>query len=707
MNDLIGQTILHYKISDKLGEGGMGVVYKAEDSKLKREVAIKFLPNVISKSKEEKTRFENEAQAAASLNHPNIATIHAIEEKDNQIFIVMEFINGPELKDKIEENRITLEESLNIIEQIANGLSAAHHKGIIHRDIKSGNIMLTHSGQVKIMDFGLAKVKGSSQITKVGTTIGTAAYMSPEQAQGTKVDNRADIWALGVIFYELLTGQQPFKGEFEQAVIYSILNIEPDPVSTIKPDIPLKLEQIVKKLLSKDVDLRYQDVTSFLNDLRDFKNKKTDSKTDVEKTIAVLPFENISPDKETDYFADGLAEELIINLSRIKEVSVVARTTTMQYKGSKKDIKTIGRELGIRYIMEGSVRKFKDDLRISVQFIDVAKGTQLWGETYKGKLADIFDIQEKVSKEIVDALMLKLSPVEKVELSKRPTLNAEAFDCYLRGRNFLSNRTKSNLDFAILLFQKAVELDSRFAAAYAGLGEAYGTMYRDFDRQEPWLDKALDVSLKALMYDPSLSEAYASMGLAYFGKDQLDEALTASKKAIELDPNNINAYWILSRIYHSTDRDKDAANALEKLIKVNPGFLSAYPDLQMYYERLNEKDNYDRIIKEILIVYPEYLNLHPEDAYRRMSYAVTLAISGDKEKAVNEGEKALELSPNDPVMMYYGACLYSRLMENERAVELITAAVKNGYENYEWIKRDPDFENIRKEPGYLKLIQGK
>jgi len=707
MNDLIGQTILHYKISDKLGEGGMGVVYKADDSKLKREVAIKFLPNVISKSKEEKTRFENEAQAAASLNHPNIATIHAIEEKDNQIFIVMEFINGPELKDKIEKGPIPLEESLHIIEQIANGLSAAHQKGIIHRDIKSSNIMLTQSGQVKIMDFGLAKVKGSSQITKIGTTIGTAAYMSPEQAQGVKVDNRADIWALGVIFYELLTGQQPFKGEFEQAVIYSILNIEPDLVSTIKPDIPLKLEQIVKKLLSKDVDLRYQDVTSFLNDLRDFKNKKTDSKTDVEKTIAVLPFENISPDKETDYFADGLAEELIINLSRIKEVSVVARTTTMQYKGSKKDIKTIGRELGIRYIIEGSVRKFKDDLRISVQFIDVAKGTQLWGETYKGKLADIFDIQEKVSKEIVDALMLKLSPVEKVELSKRPTLNAEAFDCYLRGRNFLSNRTKSNLDFAILLFQKAVELDSRFAAAYAGLGEAYGTMYRDFDRQESWLDKALDVSLKALMYDPSLSEAYASMGLAYFGKDQLDEALTASKKAIELDPNNINAYWILSRIYHSTDRDKDAANALEKLIKVNPGFLAAYPDLQMYYERLNEKDNYDRIIKEILKVYPEYLNLHPEDAYRRMSYAVTLAISGNKERAVNEGEKALELSPNDPVMMYYGACLYSRLMENGRAVELITAAVKNGYENYEWIKRDPDFENIRKEPGFLKLIQGK
>jgi serine/threonine protein kinase/tetratricopeptide (TPR) repeat protein len=707
MNDLIGQTILHYKIIDKLGEGGMGVVYKAEDSKLKREVAIKFLPNIISKSKEDKTRFENEAQAAASLNHPNIATIHAIEEKDSQIFIVMEFINGPELKSRIDEGPITLEESLNIIEQIAYGLAAAHHKGIIHRDIKSSNIMLTQSGQVKIMDFGLAKVKGSSQITKVGTTIGTAAYMSPEQAQGTKVDNRADIWALGVIFYELLTGRQPFKGEFEQAVIYSILNIEPEPVSTIKPDVPLKLEQITKKLLSKDVDLRYQDVTSFLSDLKDYKNKKLESKPDNEKTIAVLPFENISPDKETDYFADGLAEELIINLSRIKEVSVVARTTSMQYKGTKKDVPTIGKELGVRYVMEGSVRKFKDDLRISVQFIDVSKGTQLWGETYKGKLEDVFDIQEKVSKEIVDALMLKLSPVEKVELSKRPTLNAEAFDCYLRGRNFLYNRTKSNLDFAILLFQKAVELDSRFAGAYAGLGEAYGTMYRDFDRLESWLDKALDVSLKALMYDPSLSEAYASMGLAYFGKNQLDEALTATKKAVELDPNNINAYWILSRIYISTDRDKEAIEALEKLVKINPHFLAAYPDLHASYERLNDKKNHDRIIQEALKVYPEYLVLHPEDAYRRMSYAVTLAINGERDKAINEGEKALELSPNDPIMMYYGANLYSRLMEKDKAVELITAAVKNGYENFEWIKRDPDFDNIRKEPGFLKLIQGK
>jgi serine/threonine protein kinase/Flp pilus assembly protein TadD len=704
---MIDKTILHYKITDKLGEGGMGVVYKAEDTKLKREVAIKLLPNFIAKSAEDKIRFENEAQAAASLNHPNIATIHAIEEFENQIFIVMEYINGPELMQKIDEGSLSIEESFGIIEQIANGLTAAHQKGIIHRDIKSSNIMLTQTGQVKIMDFGLAKVKGSSQITKIGTTVGTAAYMSPEQAQGDKVDHRADIWAMGVIFYEMLTGQQPYKGEFEQAVIYSILNLEPDPVSSIRPEIPLKVEQISKKLLSKEIDLRYQDANSFLNDLKEFRESKTEVKSDKEKTIAVLPFENISPDKETDYFADGLAEELIINLSRLKEMSVVARTTSMQYKGTRKDIRTIGKELGVRYIMEGSVRKFKDDLRISVQFIDVSKGTQLWGETYKGKLADVFDIQEKVSKEIVEALMLKLSPVEKVELSKRPTLNAEAFDCYLRGRNFLSNRTKSNLDFAILLFQKAVELDSRFAAAYAGLGEAFGTMYRDFDRQESWLDKALDVSLKALMYDPSLSEAYASLGLAYFGKNSLDEALTASKKAVDLDPNNINAYWILSRIYHSTDRDEEAVEALEKIVAINSNFFQAYDDLEMYYERLNNKEKYEHTLQTVCRVVPEYLRQHPEDAYRRMAYAVTLAKIEKKDEAKLEGDKALDLNPNDPIMMYYGACLYSLLNEKDIAVDLLSKAIENGYQNFEWIKRDPDFNKIRKEPGFLKLIQGK
>ncbi len=705
---MIGTTISHYKIIEKLGEGGMGVVYKAEDTKLKREVAIKFLPRYISSNEEERKRFEIEAQAAAALNHPNISTIHSIEDSDSEVFIVMEYIDGPELKKKIESEKLSIKETLDIIEQIAKGLLTAHQKGIIHRDIKSSNIMITNSGQVKIMDFGLAKVKGTTLITKIGLTIGTAAYMSPEQARSENVDYRTDIWSMGVILYEMLAGKLPYRGDFEQAIIYSILNEEPESISSIRKDIPVMLEQVVQKILNKDQNQRYQSADEFLKDLKELKNKTSgQSKSEIDKTIAVLPFENISPDKETDYFADGLTEELIITLSRIKEVSVVARTNSMRFKGTNKDISTIGRELGVRYIMAGSVRKFKDDLRISVQMIEVNKGIQLWGETYKGKLADIFDIQEKVSKEIADAMMLKLSPVEKVELTKKPTLNAEAFDCYLRGRNFLSNRTKNNLDFAILLFEKAVELDSRFASAYAGLGEAYATMYRDFDRKESWLDKALEVSLKALMYDPSLSEAYATIGLAYYGKGSVEEGMKTARKAIELDPNNHHAFWILARIQHTLGYDKEAIESLERAIELNPEFYEAYDDLRMYYEGSGNTEKYKRVIQKLLEIYPQYLLKHPEDAYRHMAYAVTLAIAERTKEAKMEGEKALDLSPDDPIMMYYGACLYARLGEKKEAIRLIGDSIKSGYENFEWIKRDPDFENIRNEPEFIELIKGK
>ncbi len=703
---MIGETILHYKIIEKLGEGGMGVVYKAEDTKLNREVAIKFLPHQILSNTEERRRFEIEAQAAAALNHPNIATIYAIEETDKEIFIVMEYIDGIELKEKINKGIPDLDDCIELILQAAEGLKAAHQKGIVHRDIKSSNIMLNSAFQIKIMDFGLAKIGGTSHITKVGTTLGTTAYMSPEQAKGEHVDKRTDIWSLGVIIYEMLTRRLPFKGEFEQAVIYSILNEDPESITSIKSGIPIKLEQLVRKALIKDPGHRYQNADELIEDLKEIKNKK-ESKNDIEKTVAVLPFENISPDKETDYFADGLAEELIINLSKIKEVKVIARANTFQYKETKKDLKTIGTELGVQYLMVGSVRKFRDDLRISVQLIEAIKSLQIWGETYKGKLADIFDIQEKVSKEIVDALMVKLSPVEKVELTKRPTLNAEAYDYYLRGRNFLSNRTRNNIDFAILLFQKAVELDSRFASAFAGLGEAFAIIYRDFDRQEKWLDNALEVSLKALMYDPTLSEAYTSLGLAYFGKNSLDEALTASKKAIDLDPNNINAYWILSRIYQSTGKDAEATEVLEKTILLNPNFFQAYDDLEMCSLRLGDKEKYYSTLDTIIMVVPKYLAQHPEDTYRRMSYAVTLAKLKRYEEAKFEGEKALDLSPNDPIMMYYGANLYSYLNQRTKAVELLKEAIDKGYENFEWIKRDPDFDNIRNEQGYIELMKGK
>ena len=421
----------------------------------------------------------------------------------------------------------------------------------------------------------------------------------------------------------------------------------------------------------------------------------------------MLPFDNISPDKESDYFGDGLTEELIANLSRLKDIRVVPRTTSMQYKGTKKDIKTIGRELGARYILAGSVRKFQDNLRITVELIDVETDAQLWAETYKGTLADVFDIQEKVSKQIVDALMVKLTPTEKIVLEKRSTINAEAFDCNLRARNFLYRRTKNSVQFAIQLFKKAIELDPRYAGAYAGLGEAYANLYQDFERKDTWLDKAIESSLRALMYDSTLSEAYAALSLAYWNKEERHEALTASQKAIELDPNNFIGYWILGRIYHGTDRDREAIDLFKKVVALNPDFYSVYGDLEIVYARLGEKEKYDETLHTALKVYERYLSQHPDDARGHMYFATDLAQVGRKEEAKLEAARALELSPDDPLMLYNATCFYAQMGEKRLALETLKNAIAAGYANFDWLKRDSDLDSIRKEPEYIELLKGK
>ena len=705
---MIGKTILHYKILEKLGEGGMGIVYKAEDTKLKRDVAIKFLPRQIASQDEERERFKVEAQAAAALNHPNIATIHSIEETDDETFIVMEYIDGVELKDKMASGPVKLNKALEIVTKIGDGLKTAHNKGIIHRDIKSSNIMITVSDQVKIMDFGLAKVKGSGLVTKVGTTMGTAAYMSPEQVSGEKVNQSTDIWALGIIFYELLTGELPFKADYDAAWTYVILNKDPLKPSELDRKIPAQVDSIVMKMLEKDCDKRYSNLEEFFKDLEEAQKEMSgveqEGKT---KAIAVLPFNNISAEKESDYFSDGLAEELIMNLSRLKDMRVVSRTTSMQYKGVQKGIKAIGKELGVRYIIEGSVRKFQDNLRITAQLIDVEKDAQLWAETYKGNLADVFDIQEKVSKQIVDALMVKLTPMEKVVLEKRATLNPEAFDCYLRARDFLYRRTKNSVQFAIQLFQKAIEIDPRYAGAYAGLGEAYATLYQNFESKDVWLDKAIDTSLKALTYDSSLSEAYAALALAYFYKKSNEEAFEAGRKSIELDPNNFIGYWILGRIYHSTDRDKEALSLFKKVIELNPDFYSAYMDLRLVYEKLGEKEKVKEVLETTEDVYSRYISQHPDDSRAHMFFAIDLALLEKKDDAKKEAAMAIELNPTDPLMQYNAACFYSNIGEKNLAIETLKNAMAAGYQDYEWIKRDSDLDNIRNEPRFIELMKGK
>lgn len=424
--------------------------------------------------------------------------------------------------------------------------------------------------------------------------------------------------------------------------------------------------------------------------------------------LAVLPFDNISPDQETDYFSDGLTEELIARLSLVSEIELVSRWASMQYKGAKQDIRAIGLELGARYVAGGSVRRFRDSVRITVQLVDAETNRQLWGNTYKGKLDDIFDIQEQVAKQIVEALKLQLSFSEKVSLTKRQTVNAQAYDFYLRGQDYLYRLTKRSVEYAIQLFEKAIELDPRYAAAYAACSSAYGQLYQYFSREDRYRDKAQELSFKALMYDNNLPEAYAAMGLSYFIWGKFDEAAESGRKAIELNPDDFVAYWTLGRIHFSTGKTQEAAELFRRVIDLKPGFYVAYGDLRMACESLGQMEEAHALARKMAEeLLPNYLLQNPDDSRARMFYAISLNLVGRREDAIREGAEALEMSPGDSVMLYNGACLYAQLGEIRRAVATLGLAIAGGAQNFGWMKCDPDLAPLRDDPEFKQLMEGK
>lgn len=421
--------------------------------------------------------------------------------------------------------------------------------------------------------------------------------------------------------------------------------------------------------------------------------------------LAVLPFDNISADENADYFSDGLTEELIARLSLVSEIELVSRWASMQYKGVRKDIKAIGLELGARYIIGGSVRRAQDSVRITVQLVDVVTNRQVWGNTYKGKLDDIFEIQEQVAKQIVEALKLKLSFTEKLSLTKRQTVNVQAYDFYLRGQEYLYRLTKRSVEYAIQLFEKAIELDPRYAAAYAACSSAYGQMYQYFSRHEQYRDKAQEFSFKALMYDSNLPEAYAAMGLSYFIWGKLDEAAASGRKAIELDPDNFIAYWTLGRINFTTGNFEEALQLFQKAIDIKPGFYAAHLDLKQAYDGLGRAAEAKAATERALEIMPNYLLQNPDDARAKMLYAVTLAEVGRKEEAITEGAAALELAPGDSLMLYNGACLYAQLGEKKKAISTLREAIDAGVTNFQWMMNDPDLYSLHDDLEFLELAK--
>jgi len=610
---MIGKTISHYKILDKIGGGGMGVVYKAEDTKLKRHVALKFLGLHLTQDTEAKKRFVKEAQAASALQHNNICKIHEINETDEgQIYISMEYYEGKTLKEKIQDSELTLDEVLDIVTQIAGGLGKAHSKGIVHRDIKPANIIVTDDGVAKIVDFGLAKLAGQTKLTKTGSTLGTVAYMSPEQTQGIDVDRRTDIWSLGIILYEMLTGENPFKGDYEQAVMYSILNEAPVPVTELRPDIPVTIEQVVEKSLEKDANARYQTVEELLNDLKsitagivpeEIKMRLRKAKLRKRRrallitgaglivvmavtvmsllrgravtitSLAVLPLENFTGDAGQDYFVDGATDELIGRLSQISALRVISRTSAMRYKESDKTLPEIAWELNVDAVVEGTVYRAGESVRIRVQLSDVIpEERNLWSETYERDKTDILLMYSEMARTISGRLGINLTSEEIARLASARQVNPEAYSVYMKGRSYWRGLTSPNIETAMEQFELALELDPDYALAYTGVSLVWiGRYQMNFAPRSEAVPKAIAAAEKALELDSTLAEAYYALAaVKTWSEWDWEGAEKAFNKAIALNPNfpDVRAYY--SNYLSYFNRDEEAILQIERAIELDP-----------------------------------------------------------------------------------------------------------------------------------------
>jgi TolB-like protein/Flp pilus assembly protein TadD len=636
MLKMIGKTISHYRILEKLGEGGMGVVYKAEDTTLKRTVALKFLPSELTRDPEARKRLYYEARAASSLEDTRVCTIHAIEEtEDGQVFIAMPCYEGESLKERIAHGPMKLEDAVETALQIARGLAAAHEKGIVHRDIKPANIMITSKGQVKIMDFGLAKLSGATKLTKTGTTIGTVAYMSPEQARGSKVDHRTDIWSLGVLIYEMVSGRKPFEGDYEQAVLYSIMNDPSEPLTGLRTGIPLDLEKIVDKCLEKESSRRYQHIDEVAVDLKrigeSVSGKVSGGKIRIRRNkkmawyavpvilivlfsvwiflpygplpwsrpgsvsrimkIVVLPFENLGHEGDT-YFADGITEEITSRLSRLDALGVISRQSALHYAGKDFTVEQIGRELRVDYILGGTVRWAREEegpgrVRITPHLIRVKDDTEIWNPVYEHVLEDIFHTQSDIAHKVVEQIGINLMQPQIDRLRHQPTENIAAYQAFLRGRYYTARPhfTGENWEKAIRDFQTAVRLDTGFALAQAELAKAHARLYylrQDLSPER--LEMAEQAAGRAMRLDPDAPGVRLAIGYYYLWAHRDHEKALKEWEIAEKElANNVDILKTRAVLFEPEGRLEEGIEVLKKAFELSPKDASIASNLTLFY----------------------------------------------------------------------------------------------------------------------------
>lgn len=680
-----------YEIVEELGRGGMGIVYKAVDNKLKRSVALKFLPVEWTHDPQAEERFHREAQAAAALDHPNICTVFEIDEAEGRKFISMAYIEGESLRDRIRRGPLSIDEALGLGLQIAEGLKEAHRKGIVHRDIKSSNIMVTKDGQAKIMDFGLARVSGCAMLTKEGMTVGTIAYMSPEQARGEPVDHRSDIWSLGVVLYEMLGGRLPFRGDHDQTILFSILKDPPRPLLDVRPDVPPPLEHVVGKALEKDPGRRYQSVEELIDDLRSLaagiepeRIKARRRKARIARwrkaalvaglagllvvagvvavqmltrpsqtiaSIAVLPLENLSGDPQQDYFSDGIHEALITQLSQLGGLKrVIARGSVMRFKGAKTPLSKIAQELRVDGLITGAVLRSGDRVRVTAQLIEPKREVQIWGRSYERDLRDILFLQNDIVSAITSEVNVRLTPQEVARLTTARQVNPEAYDAYLQGMFLVYKLTKPSLDMALQHFTYALQKDPEYAPAHAGVASVWGGYKQQgFMSDEEATPKQKAAALKALQLDNTLAEVHYMLAWLNTWTDwDWPGAEREFRRAIELNPNDPFSHVYYSHFLNYMGRPKEAALHAERALELDPLNLLVQGIYAMYLMQVRRYDDAVTVLLRILAQEPDNaiaLSTLRSAYHMKGMYAEALEIwkSSYAAKGDTEAVEALEL----------------------------------------------------------------
>jgi non-specific serine/threonine protein kinase len=729
---LIGQSILHYTILRQLGSGGMGVVYEAQDAQLDRHVALKFLPADLARDSQLLERFQREARAASSLNHPNICTIHAIERNELQHFIVMELLVGQTLAERLTGRPMDVETILPLAIQMADALESAHAKGIVHRDIKPANLFLTERGQLKILDFRLAKITLSQttqaadggrtqtagdELTSPGSAVGTISYMSPEQARGQLVDARTDLFSTGTVLYQMATGTLPFQGETSAVVFDAILNRDPQPAAEVNPALPPEFVRILEKCIEKDRTMRCQTATELKTDLSRMKrnlesNKsrakaKTDSDPGAQKqpgkSVAVLYFENLSGAKEDEYLRDGITEDVITELSKIRGLNIFSRPTVLAFRDQSVTPQMVGQKLGASYVLTGTLRRSGARLRINAQLVDTHTDFPLWSERFDREMKDVFEVQDEMARKIAEALRVTLSPEELEALAVKPTENLQAYDLYLRGKRYARRQTRQDLEFALQMFENGVAIDPNFALAYAACANACAMFYCNYSRDQVWVERAREASGKAVALRWDLPEVQVSQAWVLYAAELHDEAVRMVKKAIERKRDCEGAYYLLCRALFAAGRYQEVLDVAETAIEASGEDYNVYVPIVNSMGALGKSEGERNMIQRRTAAFENHLKQVPEDARARILLGGDYARLARTDDALRELNLAVTLRANEASILYNASCLYCVLNRKAEALDALRKAWEAGFRDAVWARRDPDLMMLHGDPEFDRL----